>query len=208
MIVRSLIVGQDTDEGDVASPQVPHVQHAAKECQGAAFETKDGEQGHRTAQSSACVPQLCFARKRPHPSGVPPYSDEEADAKRFGTLRNVMPLRIVNLFTAPDLGLCESGNGEGTLAGALPSAETVLSGFAQITPQLVALGYATGKSLVPNHKGAVSWECMRVVRGSLRCSSCYGYSLFWVTLITCFHFKTCFCRSTPCYQISTVSRYI
>jgi hypothetical protein len=109
-----------------------------------------------------------------------PYSDEEADAKRFGTLRNVKPpptttqtpstspkgstsidaitdalksLHIVNLFTAPDLGLGESGDGDGILAGALPSPEMVLKGFTQITPQLMALGYAAGKSLVPNHKG-------------------------------------------------------
>jgi hypothetical protein len=62
-------------------------------------------------------------------------------------------LHIVSLFTAPDLGLGEPGDGPGLLAGAVPTAETVLNGVTEITPQLMALGYATGKTLMPNHKG-------------------------------------------------------
>ena len=44
------------------------------------------------------------------------------------------------------LGLGKLGDrdGEGILAGALPSVKTVLNGFTQITPQLMALGYTAG----------------------------------------------------------------
>ncbi|THH27851.1 hypothetical protein EUX98_g6341 [Antrodiella citrinella] len=45
-------------------------------------------------------------------------------------------LHIVSLITAPDLGL-----------------ETVLQGVQQITPQLMALGYATGNVILPDHSG-------------------------------------------------------
>ena len=54
------------------SPNLPSPKSGAvnRERQGAAFESEDGEQGHRTAHSSALIPQLCFARKPAHPSGV------------------------------------------------------------------------------------------------------------------------------------------
>lgn len=62
-------------------------------------------------------------------------------------------LRLVNLLTAPDLGLGQPADGAGLLAGAVPTAKTVMDGIVQITPQLMALGYATGKSLLPDHTG-------------------------------------------------------
>ncbi|KAG6805663.1 hypothetical protein H0H92_014527, partial [Tricholoma furcatifolium] len=61
-------------------------------------------------------------------------------------------MNIVSLFTAPGLGIGQPGDGEGVLAGAVPTAETVINGFEQITPQLMALGYATGKSIMVDHK--------------------------------------------------------
>lgn len=61
-------------------------------------------------------------------------------------------LRIVSLITA-DFGLGQPGDGPGILSGALPTAETVLEGVQQITPQLMALGYATGKVILPTHVG-------------------------------------------------------
>jgi hypothetical protein len=180
LIVRSLIIGQDTDEGGVASPRVPISSAQLKNVKGQLLKPKTA---NKVIAQLRALP--AFSNSASHVSGpiqavCLPYSDEEADAKRFGTLRKVKPppttkthtpstsskestpidaitdafknLHIVNLFTAPDLGLGESGDGEGILAGALPSAETVLEGFTQITPQLMALGYAAGKSLVPNHK--------------------------------------------------------
>ncbi|KAK0485945.1 hypothetical protein IW261DRAFT_1452900 [Armillaria novae-zelandiae] len=62
-------------------------------------------------------------------------------------------MHIVDLIRSPDLGLGQPGDGEGLLAGALPTAETVLNGIQQITPQLMALGYATGKAVLPDHTG-------------------------------------------------------
>lgn len=65
-------------------------------------------------------------------------------------------IKLVSLFTAPDLGLGQPGDGregEGILSGALPTAEAVIEGVEQITPQLMSLGYATGKAIIPNHAG-------------------------------------------------------
>lgn len=60
-------------------------------------------------------------------------------------------MRVIDLVTAPDLGIGQPGDGKGLLAGAVPTAETVLNGVKQITPQLMALGYATGQLVTPNH---------------------------------------------------------
>ena len=60
-------------------------------------------------------------------------------------------MELVNLVTAPNLGLGEPGDQPGLLSGAVPTAETVIHGVEQITPQLMGLGYATGKMLLPDH---------------------------------------------------------
>ncbi|KAL5523954.1 hypothetical protein ACEPAG_8127 [Sanghuangporus baumii] len=60
-------------------------------------------------------------------------------------------LHIIDLLAAPGLGLGQPGNGEGLLAGAVPTAETVIEGAAKLTPQLMALGFATGKAAFPDH---------------------------------------------------------
>ncbi|KAJ3517216.1 hypothetical protein NLJ89_g657 [Agrocybe chaxingu] len=62
-------------------------------------------------------------------------------------------MQVVDLVKSPDLGLGQPGNGKGLLAGALPTAETVLEGVRKITPELMALGYATGKVIAPDHSG-------------------------------------------------------
>lgn len=62
-------------------------------------------------------------------------------------------LHIVSLIAASDFGLGQPGDGPGLLSGALPPAETVLEGVQEITPQLMALGYATGKAILPDHAG-------------------------------------------------------
>lgn len=103
-------------------------------------------------------------------------SDAEANEKHFSKLKtdsssildaipsfanatfdSIIPLfsdlHIVSLISAPDLGLGKTAEEDGILAGALPSAEAVIDGAVQITPQLMALGYATGRAVVPDHKG-------------------------------------------------------
>ncbi|CDO75681.1 hypothetical protein BN946_scf184941.g34 [Trametes cinnabarina] len=62
-------------------------------------------------------------------------------------------LNVVSLITTPDLGLGQPADGPGLLSGAIPSATAVVHGIEEITPQLMALGYATGKAVLPSHTG-------------------------------------------------------
>ena len=64
-------------------------------------------------------------------------------------------MHLVDLVNAPDFGLGQPGDGPGILAGALPTAETVIEGVERITPELMALGYATGKAVMPDHSGTL-----------------------------------------------------
>lgn len=124
-----------------------------------------------SSQNSAPIRAVCL-----------PYTDEVVAEKHFSQLRDVEPtkepteghtlhlptitsatsesiieslkaLHIVSLFTAPDLGFGQPGNGPGLLAGAVPTAETVINGIEKITPELMTLSYATGKSIIPDHVG-------------------------------------------------------
>jgi hypothetical protein len=69
-------------------------------------------------------------------------------------------MQLVSLISSPDLGLGQPGDGPGILSGAVPTAETVIRGFEEITPQLFALGYATGRVILPNHQGVI-FSCHR-----------------------------------------------
>jgi hypothetical protein len=62
-------------------------------------------------------------------------------------------IHIISLVMTPDFGLGQSGDGDGILSGAVPTAETIINGVEQITPQLMALGLATGNAFLPDHKG-------------------------------------------------------
>lgn len=78
----------------------------------------------------------------------------EVGSASIDSLVNVMnEICVVDLIKSPDLGLGQPGDGDGILAGALPTPETVIKGIQQITPQLMALGYAAGRSIVTDHKG-------------------------------------------------------
>lgn len=70
-------------------------------------------------------------------------------------------IHVVDLITAPNLGLGQPGDGAGILAGAVPTAETVIKGIEQITPQLMALGFAAGKAILPDHEGMYPHPCRR-----------------------------------------------
>ncbi|KAH9855102.1 hypothetical protein C2E23DRAFT_774053 [Lenzites betulinus] len=75
-------------------------------------------------------------------------------ATSLAKLKEVLDgLNIVSLITAPDLGLGQSADHPGLLSGALPSTDAIVNGIEQMTPQLLALGYATGKSVLPSHAG-------------------------------------------------------
>lgn len=62
-------------------------------------------------------------------------------------------VNLVSLVATPDLGLGGPPDGPGLLSGALPSAQAIIEGVEQVTPQLMALGYATGKAVMPDHTG-------------------------------------------------------
>jgi hypothetical protein len=64
-------------------------------------------------------------------------------------------VHIVDLLTAPDMGFGAPASSPGLLAGAVPSAEAILDGLQQITPQLLALGYATSNAILPDHTGVI-----------------------------------------------------
>ncbi|KAG0700714.1 hypothetical protein DFH29DRAFT_832180 [Suillus ampliporus] len=64
-------------------------------------------------------------------------------------------VHIVDLLAAPDMGFGAPASSPGLLAGAVPSAEAIIDGLQQITPQLLALGYATSKTILPDHKGVI-----------------------------------------------------
>ncbi|OSX66389.1 hypothetical protein POSPLADRAFT_1177860 [Postia placenta MAD-698-R-SB12] len=106
-----------------------------------------------------------------------PYTDAEAHDRHFAqltkdkaaaaqpatasvanasitTLKTVFSeINLVSLVTTPDLGLGGAPDGPGLLSGALPSAQVIIQGIEQITPQWLALGYATGKAVLPDHAG-------------------------------------------------------
>ncbi|KAI0769791.1 hypothetical protein BD413DRAFT_493410 [Trametes elegans] len=62
-------------------------------------------------------------------------------------------LDIVSLITAPEFGLGQPADKPGLFSGAVPSADAIVHGVEEITPQLMALGFATGKSIMPSHAG-------------------------------------------------------
>lgn len=64
-------------------------------------------------------------------------------------------VHLVSLITAPDMGFGAPASSPGLLAGAVPSAEAIIDGLQQITPQLLAFGFATSKAILPDHKGVV-----------------------------------------------------
>jgi len=61
-------------------------------------------------------------------------------------------MHVVSLLST-DFGFGQPADADGILAGAVPSAETVMSGIELITPQLLSLGFATGQAIIPDHKG-------------------------------------------------------
>ncbi|KAI0821655.1 hypothetical protein BC628DRAFT_1523397 [Trametes gibbosa] len=75
-------------------------------------------------------------------------------ATSLAKLKEVLDdLNIVSLMTAPDMGLGHPADHPGLLSGALPSTDAIVNGIEEMTPQLLALGYATGKSVLPSHAG-------------------------------------------------------
>ncbi|KAM5531265.1 hypothetical protein V8D89_015066 [Ganoderma adspersum] len=62
-------------------------------------------------------------------------------------------INVVSLLSVPNWGLGQAGDQPGILAGAVPSAKAIVEGVEEITPQLMAMGYATGRAILPSHDG-------------------------------------------------------
>ncbi len=74
-------------------------------------------------------------------------------------------MHVVDLVSSPIL---DSGNQETERVfwpERVPTAKTVIDGFTKITPELMALGYATGKAITPDHLGmAICLTTVTVIR--------------------------------------------
>ncbi|KAI9463556.1 hypothetical protein BJY52DRAFT_1184577 [Lactarius psammicola] len=177
LVLRSLIVGQNSGDSS-AAPQVRVSRAQLDRVKAQLLKPKTANKVIAQLRALPALPDSASQTSPPICAVCLPYTDEEADEKHFSQLRDVehtkdpafrLPtiasatiasitealngLHIVSLFTAPDLGLGQPGDGEGLLAGAVPTAETVINGIVQITPQLMALGYAAGKNIIPDHAG-------------------------------------------------------
>ena len=105
-------------------------------------------------------------------------TDEDVEKHHFAQLKPHVPSEAADLFVAEsvvtanmesvnsilgnlsivdlvgtDFGFGQPTTGQGIFAGAVPTAETVLTGIKLLTPQLMSLGYVTGQSIMPDHKG-------------------------------------------------------
>ena len=198
LVVRSLIVGEDTDQGGLVSPQGRISSTQLKSVKAQLLKPKLAAKIIAELRALPALANSAASRASdPIQAVCLPYTDEEADQQYLSSLRNLKQLpppptttttttraaeatataastlgpssvlgstvesvaetfrnlHVVNLLKAPDLGLGQPGDGPGLLAGALPTAETVINGIVQITPQLMALGFATGKAIIPDHHG-------------------------------------------------------
>ncbi|KAJ7647341.1 hypothetical protein FB45DRAFT_893162 [Roridomyces roridus] len=98
--------------------------------------------------------ELRFAKFKPHGAEESSKAVVSVASTPLNTLIDTFAdMHIVSLIGGPDLGLGQPGNGNGILAGAVPTAETIINGIEQLTPQLMALGYATGRAVLPDHTG-------------------------------------------------------
>ena len=105
-------------------------------------------------------------------------TDEDVEKHHFAQLKSDVPSEAMDLFVTEsvvtanmdsinsilgnlhivdlvgtDFGFGQPTTGQGILAGAVPTAETVLTGIKLLTPQLMSLGYVTGQAIMPDHKG-------------------------------------------------------
>ena len=193
LVVRSLIVGQDTDQGGLVSPQGRISKTQLNSVKAQLAKPKSAAKIVTELRALPALANSAASRaSEPIQAVCLSYTDEEADQQYLSNLRNLKQLpppptstraeatittastlgsspvlgatiesvaedfrniHVIDLLKAPDLGLGQPADGPGLLAGALPTAEEVINGIVQITPQLMALGYATGKAIIPDHHG-------------------------------------------------------
>lgn len=178
LVVRSLIVGQDTDGGGLAPPRGRISPAQLSNVKAQLLQPKTANRVIAQLRALPALPNSASQTSTPIQAVCLPCADEEVDERHFSHLRRVKPtreraqslssvtsatmdsvtdgfknLQIVSLFGSSNLGLGQPGDGPGLLAGAVPTAETVINGIVRITPELMALGYTTGKDMIPDHTG-------------------------------------------------------
>jgi hypothetical protein len=140
--LRTLTVGDNANDKAVGQPI-----HAV--C--LAYTEEEADQKHFALLAPGAGAEKTEAGKTPIPALVSPNL-VSADLSALQNMWNKM--HVVNLITAPALGLGQSGDGPGLFAGAVPTAATIIQGIDQITPQLMSIGFAAGKAIVVSHAGA------------------------------------------------------
>jgi len=181
LIVRSLIVGPTSAEpkmtATVAKPELNKIKSQLLEPKKAnklitqlrQLPARDEPSGN-VSYSNGPIHAVCLA-----------HSDAEEEALHFAkvasngdassllTLSGALSasvdkltemykqMHVIDLVKSPDLGLGQPSTANGLLAGAVPTAGAIVQGFEQITPELLALGYATGKVVLPDHTGMLAF---------------------------------------------------
>lgn len=124
--------------------------------------------------------QLAGKRRGPIHAVCLDRTDEEVEKHHFAQLKPDTPFNATDLFAesvvtegvdgissifgnlhivdlvGTDFGFGQPISGQGILAGAVPTAEAVITGIRLITPQLMSLGYITGQAILPDHQGKLS----------------------------------------------------
>ena len=105
-------------------------------------------------QTDEDVEKYHFAQLKPGiPSDTMDLFAESIVTANMDSISSILGnLHIVDL-VGSDFGFGQPTTGQGIFAGAVPTAETVLTGIKLITPQLMSLGYVTGQAILPDHKG-------------------------------------------------------
>ncbi|KAJ6553044.1 hypothetical protein B0H19DRAFT_950005 [Mycena capillaripes] len=180
LVVRTLIVGRcsndyatSTTTKAVAKPQLGKVKSQLMQPNSAnrviaqlrALPVTDEVPRDASTSSHGPIHTVCLARSDVeahdvHFAKLTPHNHDKlstlvpnvAAASLQQLTGMISEMHIVDFITAPDLGIGQPGDGPGLLAGAVPTAGTVIHGIEQITPQLMALGYATGRAILPDHK--------------------------------------------------------
>lgn len=181
LVVRSLIVGPPTSAEPKVTPAVAKPQ--LNKIKSQLMETKSANKLIAQLRELPATGDPSLARRNgPIHAVCLEHTDEEEDCLHFAKLAPpdspsadvttqvfglpgvesapvekladlFKEMRVIDLVKAPDLGLGQPGDGDGLLAGALPTAGTVIDGVKRITPELMALGYATGRTFTPDHSG-------------------------------------------------------
>lgn len=182
LIVRSLIVGPTSASPQitpaVAKPQLNKIKSQLMETKSAnklitelrglpAFEHPSTT--HNSPIHAVCLEHTDEEEHNLYFAKLSSDASDDINTQAFslpgiGTerLANIFKeVRVIDLVKAPDLGLGQPGNGDGLLAGAVPTAGTVIDGVKRITPELMALGYATSRAFLPDHSGNLNEYLLR-----------------------------------------------